>query len=92
MAPIYEKDKITKEYIKTQKVINTPNFISQLEPSAPKEILVKSKMRTDVYILTGVTRESVTPEMCITGGEVILNHLQCLLQERIQFQIKTLTD
>ena len=69
MAPISEKDKITKEYIKTQKVINTPNFISQLEPSAPKEILVKSKMRTDVYILTGVTGASATPEIHMTREE-----------------------
>ena len=36
VARSYDKDKIPKENIKTQKVTNTPNLISQLEPSAPK--------------------------------------------------------
>ena len=50
MAPISVKIKIPKESIKTHKVTNTPNLISQLEPSSPKEIMVNSKMRTDVSI------------------------------------------
>ena len=41
VAPISEKCKITKESINTQKVINTWNFISQLEPSALTEILLE---------------------------------------------------
>ena len=61
MAPIYEKEKISKESIKTQKVTNTPNFISQLDPPTPKKIMVESKMITDVSLLYGVTEASVTP-------------------------------
>ena len=41
MAPISEKEKIPKESIKTQKVTNKPNLISQLEPLEPKEIIVE---------------------------------------------------
>ena len=48
--------------MKTQKVTNTPNFISQLEPSAAKEILVEYKIRTDVSLFFGGTVASVTPE------------------------------
>ena len=40
LALISEEYKITKEYIKTQKVTNTSNLISKLEPSAPTEILL----------------------------------------------------
>ena len=53
MAPIPEKDKTTEESIKIQKVTNTSNLISQLEPSARKEILLESKITTDVYVLSG---------------------------------------
>ena len=44
---------------------NTPNYISQLEPSAPKEILVEYKVRNDISILSGGTRASVTTERCM---------------------------
>ena len=40
---------------------NTSNLISQLETSAPKKILLKSKMPTDFYLLFG-TGASVTSE------------------------------
>ena len=40
-------------------------MISQLEPSAPKEILLESKVPTDVSLLSG-TGVSVTPERRIT--------------------------
>ena len=36
VVPISEKDIILKESIRTQKVTNTPNFISELEPLYPK--------------------------------------------------------
>ena len=55
MAPISGKDVIPKEYINTHKVTNTPNFISQSEPSATKVIMVDNRIRTDVYILSGGT-------------------------------------
>ena len=70
---------------------STLNFISQLYPPAPKEILVESKMRTGVSLLSRGMGASVTPERHIPRKKGILNHLQCLLQERIQFQIKILT-
>ena len=41
---------------------NTSNLISQLEPSSPKEILVESKMKTDVSLLSGGKGASFTPE------------------------------
>ena len=53
--------KKNKESIKIQKVTNTKKFICQLEPSAPKEILVNPKMRTGASILSGGTGSSVTP-------------------------------
>ena len=43
---------------------NTPNFIIQIEPSALMEVLLESKMPTDVYLLYG-TGASVTPERLI---------------------------
>ena len=75
MAPIYEKYKITKEYIKTQKAKNTPNLISQLELSALTEIFLESKIPTDVSLLSG-TGSSVTPEIRTPRKKVIQNHLQ----------------
>ena len=55
MAQIYDKDKIPKENIKTQKVTSTLNLIRQLEPSAPKEILVESKVPNYFSLLSGET-------------------------------------
>ena len=62
MAPTSVKYKITKESIKTQKVTNKPNLISQLEPSEKKIIMGKAKMWTYVSILSGGTGASVTTE------------------------------
>ena len=42
---------ISKEYIKTQKVINAQDFNIQSEPLAPKEIVVENKIRTHVFFL-----------------------------------------
>ena len=44
---------------------NTSNFTSQLESSTPKEVLLKSKIPTDVSILSG-TGVSATPERRIS--------------------------
>ena len=44
MTPISGGNIIPKEYIKIQKVTNAPNFISQSEPPAPKEIMVDKKI------------------------------------------------
>ena len=68
--------KKTKEYIKTQKVTNTPNFISQLEPSSPKEIMLNAKLHTDVSIFSGVTLATIPPEkietsVCILAFSII---------------------
>ena len=43
MAQIYEENIIPKKSIKTKKVNNATNLISQSEPPAPKEIMVKEK-------------------------------------------------
>ena len=40
---------------------NTTDLISQLEPSAPKEIIVNPKMWTGVYIFFVGTGASVIP-------------------------------
>ena len=48
MAPSYEIDKTATVYTNTKKVTNISNMISQLEPSAPQEILLVSKIPTDV--------------------------------------------
>ena len=66
MAPISGNYVIPKEYIKTQRVTNAPNFIVQSEPPAPKEIMVGNKIWTDVSILSGVIGSSVTQEKLIT--------------------------
>ena len=50
--------------MKTQKVTNGPNLITQSESPAPKVIVV-DKLWTDISVnsgLTGETRASVTPE------------------------------
>ena len=65
LATISEKDKIAKEYINTQKVTNTSNLISQLELSRRTEILLESKIPTDVSLFSG-TGPSVTPEIRIS--------------------------
>ena len=39
MAPIFGKITLPKEYIKTQKLTNVPNLITQSEAPAPKEIM-----------------------------------------------------
>ena len=41
VSPISENNTLPKEYIKTQKVTNAPNLISQSEPPSPKEIMVE---------------------------------------------------
>ena len=59
------KNTFPKESIKTQKVTNGPNFISQSEPPAPKEIMV-DKLLTDKSVMSGVTRAIgaiLTPEI-----------------------------
>ena len=61
MAPSAEIDKTTKECTKTQKVINISTIISPLEPSAPQETFLVSKIPTGVSILSGIGA-SVTPE------------------------------
>ena len=61
MTPISGGNIIPKEYIKIQKVTNAPNFISQSEPPAPKEIMVNPKMRTNISILLVATGACVTP-------------------------------
>ena len=53
MASWAEIEKTTKEYTKTQKVTNISILINQLEPSASKEILLESKIPTDVSLLSG---------------------------------------
>ena len=62
MAPISGKSIISKEYIKTQKVTNTQNLISQSEPPATKLIVVDKEIRTDVSLLSIGIGDSVTPE------------------------------
>ena len=77
----------TKYSIRTQKVTNISTMISQLEPSAPQEILLVSKMPTNVSILSS-TIARVTSEIWIQRKKGIWSHQQCCLQEMIQFQIK----
>ena len=50
---------------------NTSNLVSQLKPLEPKEILVESKMRTAISLLSGGPGESVTPERHIPRKKVI---------------------
>ena len=67
MAPICGKITLPKESIKTQKVTNGPNLITQSEAQEPKQIVV-DKLLTDISVdsgLIGETRASVTPEKCI---------------------------
>ena len=55
------KNIISKIYIKTQKVTNATNLISQSEPSSPKEILADNKIHTGPYFFSEGTGYSVTP-------------------------------
>ena len=66
VAQMFGKNTLPKESIKTQKVTNAPNLISQSKPLTPKEIMVNTKMQTYINILsTLITGASVTPEECI---------------------------
>ena len=76
MAPIFGEITISKESIKTQKVTNGPNLITQSEALAPEVILV-DKLRTNIYVnygLIGDTRASVTPEKSTPKRKEIKNH------------------
>ena len=64
---------------------NTSTLIIQLEPSSTKEILLESKIPTDVSLLSG-TGVSVTSEIWVPRKKGILNHHQYRLQERVQVQ------
>ena len=64
VAPRADIDKTTKESTKTHKFTNKSTLISLLEPSAPKEMFLESKIPTDVSILSGIG-VSVTPERYI---------------------------
>ena len=64
VAPVCAKITLPKESIKTQKLTNGPNLITQSEAPAP-EVIVMNKLWTDLSInsvLAGETRASVTPE------------------------------
>ena len=76
LAPICGEITLTKESIKTKKVINGPKLITQSEATAP-EVIVVEKLRTDIsvnYGLTGETRASVTPEKRIPRKKRNKNH------------------
>ena len=69
MAPIFGEITLPKESIKTQKVTNRPNVITESETPSP-EVIVVEKLQTDISVnsgLIGETRSSVTPEKCIPG-------------------------
>ena len=68
VAPFFGEIALPKEYIKTKRVINGPNLITQSEAPAP-EVIVVDKLRTGLSVnsgLTGETRASVTPGKLIT--------------------------
>ena len=54
-APVCGEIKLPKEYIKTQKVTNEPNFITKSESPAPK-VIVMDKLRTDISVNSVLTR------------------------------------
>ena len=63
MAQLCGEITLPKEFIKTQKVTNEPNLITQSEALSSKLIVV-DKIRTNISVnsgLTGETRASVTP-------------------------------
>ena len=64
MAPSAEIDKKTKESTNTQEVIIISNMVSQLEPLAPQEIWLVSKLPPSVSLFS-LTGASVTPEIRI---------------------------
>ena len=77
VTPICGEITLTKESIKTQKVTNGPNSITQSEAPAP-EVIVLDKLWNDLSIysgLTGETRASVTPEKRIPGKKVNIKSL-----------------
>ena len=74
MAPICGEFTLPKESIKTKKVANEPNFITQSEAPSPNEIMVWSDLSVD-YGLTGETRASVTPEKRISRNKRKLKSL-----------------
>ena len=64
MAPICGKITLPKKSIKTQKLTDGQNLITQSESTAP-EVIVVGKLWTNISVnsgLTGETRASVTPE------------------------------
>ena len=63
MALISGKTHYLNNLSRKKKVTNAPHFTGQSEPPLPKQIMVNSKMRTDVSVFpTGTTGASVTPE------------------------------
>ena len=50
--------------------------------------MVESKIKTDIYLLSGSTGAIFAPDNAFQANIYMWNHLQCILQERIQFQIK----
>ena len=63
MAPICGKITLPKYYIKTQRLANEPNLITQSEAPSP-EVIVVDKLRTDISVFSvvkGEARASVTP-------------------------------
>ena len=72
MAQICGEITLPKESIKTKKVTNGKNLITQSEAPAPKVICVE-KLWTSLSVnsgLTGETRASVTPEKRIPGNKI----------------------
>ena len=64
VSPIPRRNTLPKESTKTEKLTNTPNFIIQSEPPAPKEMMME-EIRTDLSVLSGVIGASVTQEKSI---------------------------
>ena len=62
MAPICGKIKSPKESIRTQKVTNGQNLITQSEAPAPEVILV-DKIRTNLSVNYGLTGETIASVM-----------------------------
>ena len=54
VAPICGEIKLPKESIKTQKLTNVTNFITQLKAPAP-EVIVVDKLRTALSVNSGLT-------------------------------------
>ena len=54
LAPSAEIDNQNKEFTKKKNFTNISIIISQLEPSAPQEIFLASKIPTNVSLLSGM--------------------------------------